>query len=560
MLKELRIRNLALIEKAEISFSPGLAVITGETGAGKSVFLTALRLLGGEKFSKQSLRRGESEAKIEGIFDATSLDRTKALLDEAGIELLDGEIAIERTLSANGKSRNRINGTIVNQTVLQKIGESLLQSHGQSEQLLLRDVRTHGELIDLYGGHTAQLTDYRNALAAQRNATEELLSLRKRQQELAEQEEFLRFQYEELERAKLREGEEEELTAKLQQTSSQGEQICLAEEAIEQLHYGEHSLSNALHQLSKTVERLAALLPEFQNYVTPLIEAKIQLQELEGELSRKGDREEKLSEQELDRLNGRLALLQRLQRKYRTDLPGLILLHSRRAEELSRLTNFEIDLADAQNKLSQAGEKLRAAALALHHNRATAAEGLHRQVEAELQQLGMAGARFTTHFSPMDQELNYSSDGADHPEFFASINPGEGERPLRNTLSGGELSRLMLALKTTLAENDTTPVLLFDEVEAGISGETGHQVGDRLSALGRHHQVMTVSHLHQVAARADQHYLISKQVEEGRTRTSITRLDHPGRTEELARMLGAPHDRQTKTHAQSLLDQLSPKR
>lgn len=560
MLKELRIRNLALIEEAVVSFGPGLTVITGETGAGKSVFLTALRLLGGGKFSKMSLRHGCDEAKVEGSFIEKENQQLLELLQEEGIECDDGEVVIERSLNAAGKSRGRINGTLVNQALLQRVGEMLLQSHGQSEQLLLRDLQTHGELLDHYGGHLPLLHDYRKSLAAHNSSLEALTALKKKQQELATQEEFLRFQFEELERAKLKIGEEEQLSAQLKQTATRGEQVRLFEQASSLLRRGEGSLAGELQQLSRIVERLAQLIPSLKNYAAPLEEAKIQIQELEGEIERLGGEDEELSEAEIDRLNSRLALLQKLQRKYHTDIAGLIELRDRRSKELQGLQNAESDLAEADENEKRSRKALHGAALTLHKARRTAADGLHQKIEEELQRLGMAGAKFSTRFVPMEGELQYGTNGADQPEFYAAINQGEGIRPLKNSLSGGELSRLMLALKTTLAERDTTPVLLFDEVEAGISGETGHAVGERLSALGKHHQVITVSHLHQVAARADHHLLVSKSTSEGRTRTSITSLDREMRSQELARMLGAPQDNQTVMHARSLLDQYNPSR
>ncbi|MBP5350906.1 MAG: DNA repair protein RecN [Fibrobacterales bacterium] len=558
MLKELRIRNLVLIESLELELEGGLTVLTGETGAGKSVFLAALRLLGGEKGRKEQVRLGADEAKVEGVFSLEGADRAKAVLEREEIDDLGGELVVERTLSASGKSRARVNGTVVPLSVLQEIGQSLLQLHGQSDQLLLKDRATHAELLDLYGHDRAQLENWKSALAKCRGVRARLDALRKRQEELSAQEDWLRFQSSELEKAALSDpGEEEELVAKLAGASERDGVRQAAESALEILRRGENGLSGELRQLERQLERLSSQ-PALKNAAGSVADARILVQELESSLERLESGSEELSEEEIDRLNARLALLQRLQRKHRTDLAGLIALRDRLKSELASLGNFETDLADLRNECADAARELRAAEAELHAARARAAEDLRSRVESELAKLGMGGARFATRFAelpsgtgadPLSEPLR---DSVDDPEFYVAVNPGEGERPLRSTLSGGELSRTMLALKTVLADVDTTPLLVFDEVDAGISGETGNRIGEALAALSAGRQVVTVTHLHQVAARAGTHLLATKSVEGDRTRTAIRALDEEGRVSELARMLGAPENPEALSHARAL--------
>ena len=557
MLKELHVRNLVLIESLDLELKGGLTVLTGETGAGKSVFLAALRLLGGEKGQKQQVRLGAEEAKVEGIFSLEGAGRAKEVLEREEIEAFDDELVVERTLSASGKSRARVNGTVVPLSVLQEIGQSLLQLHGQSDQLLLKDRATHAELLDLYGHDRAQLDGWRKALAECREARSRLEALRRRQDELSAQEDWLRFQSAELEKAALSDpGEEDELVAKLAGASERDGVRQAAEGALEILRRGENGLSGELRQLERQLERLSSQ-PALKNAAGSVADARILVQELESSLERLESGSEELSEEEIDRLNARLALLQRLQRKHRVDLAGLIALRDRLKSELAALGNFETDLADLRDECAGATRRLRAAEAELHAARARAAEELRTRVESELGRLGMGGARFSTRFrelpdadgDPLSEPLRET---VDEPEFHVAVNPGEGERPLRSTLSGGELSRMMLALKTVLADVDTTPLLVFDEVDAGISGETGNRIAEALSALGADRQVITVTHLHQVAARADAHLLATKAVEGDRTRTAIRELDEEGRVSELARMLGAPGNPEARAHARAL--------
>ncbi len=566
MLKELRIRNLVLIESLDLNFEKGLVVLTGETGAGKSVFLAALRLLGGDKGLKQQVRAGADEARVEGIFSLEGAEGALAVLQREEIESFDDEIVVERTLSASGKSRCRVNGTVVSQGVLREIGESLLQLHGQSEQLLLRDERTHAALIDLYGKSAPELAAYRSALARCREIDAKASALRKRQAELSAQEDFLRYRHDELVKAALTSpNEEEELLAKLNGVEKRGDVRHHVESARAILRLGENGMAGELRRLERELERLEAI-GQLKGSARQVADARLALQELETSLEALDRDEEELSEAELDRLNGRLALLQRLKRKYSADLAGLVAMRDSIGAELASLGGFGDELADLKNEFAAGLAELREAAAALHAARSRAALELRGKVEAELAELGMGGARFAVRFAddPVPQAdpgaesplAAFPADGTDRPEFFVAVNPGEGERPLRSTLSGGELSRTMLALKSVLADVDTVPLLVFDEVDAGIAGETGNRIGEALRALGAGRQVFAVTHLHQVAALADLHLKAVKGQADGRTRTVVSALDEEGRIAELARMLGAPENAEALAHARSLREQI----
>ena len=546
MLKSLSINGFTLIAAQEVPFHKGFTAITGETGAGKSVLMKSLRMLMGDKAQASMVRQGCEKAFIEGTFDISDLPQVKTLLESLEIDN-DNELVIRREIMENGKGRARVNGSMVSVSDLQKIGELLIQMHGQSEQLLLRDTRTHIQMLDAFAGNESLLAEYETHWKEWNSLKNKIRETESRARELAAQKDFLKFQFDELSKASLKIGEEEELEEKVSRgNKGEIEQNYLYE--IQNLIGSDNgildqaqSLVSKLRTLSQKVPRYNKELEACEEVVEPFTSICKDLMRLTPE---KG-----LSEAELDRANSRIAEIQKLKRKYRTDVAGLLELAEKRKEELSCIENLDGDLAELNRQLNTCETSLRKTASELSDSRKSAAVKFDNAVESNLRELGMPKAVFKTQI----QEQELSPTGMDHVEFLLAPNPGEGEKSLQKAVSGGELSRVLLAIKTVMAELDKIPLLIFDEVDSGISGEVGNRIGDALKNLGKHHQILTITHLHQVASRADNQLAVSKKEIDGRTITSVTELGYEGRIEELVRMLGENSDA-VREHARQLLE------
>ena len=547
MLKELSIRNFTLISEATIAFSNGFTAITGETGAGKSVFLKALRAVCGEKVSATAIRSGSDKASIEASFDITQNKKVQDLLKNFEIDC-DEELILHREISSTGKSRARINGVLVPIANLQIIGDELLQLHGQSEQLLLRDTRTHTQILDAYCALPDLLLEYKNAYDSLVFISKKIDSAKEQAERLAAEKDFIKFQYEELKEAALRSGEENELDEKTT-NAAKGETERHFLEELSELTDGENGLLDKLHVLEFKLRHISSKLPKYVSWHEQVIETLLPLENTLQDLLRISP-ETSISESELNRINARLAKIQRLKRKYKTDEAGLIALCEKRKTELESLENFDSDLEELEKEFNNAKRQVLALAKELSDARKTKAKDLDQAVESELQVLGMEGARFKTSFAETDP----TPTGIDKIEFLLAPNRGEGEQSLQKAVSGGELSRVLLAFKTVTAKTDTTPLLIFDEVDSGISGEIGNKIGDALRKLGKTHQVLTITHLHQVACRANSQLAVKKHEENGRTFTEISLLSKENRIFEIVRMLGEPSSETAKEHAQQLLE------
>ena len=546
MLKQLSINAFTLISQAEVPFRDGFTAITGETGAGKSVLLKALRLVCGDKAQATLVRSGETKAVVEALFDISGEPQVKSILDELEIDS-DDELIIRREILENGKGRARVNGNVVSQSDLQRLGEELVQMHGQSEQLLLRDIRTHAQMLDDYAGNGELLKEYAvhwnewNRIQAKIEETE------KRAKELAAQKDFLKFQFDELQKAALKEGEEEELEERVGAASkSEIERRYLNE--IQAMLGNEKGVLDQARVLQSNIRALASKLPQYETQLQSFEESFDPFECCCKELLRLSP-SRTMSEADIDKANARIALIQKLKRKYRTDVPGLIALTAQRKEELECLENLDADLDELAKQAEGAHAALERGAARLTESRADAARRFDSAVEGFLRELGMPKASFKTSIAA--QPLGAT--GADRIEFLLAPNPGEGEKTLQKAVSGGELSRVLLAIKSVMAELDRVPLLIFDEVDSGISGEVGNKIGEALRNLGKHHQVLTITHLHQVASRAQNQLAVSKKEEDGRTFTSVKELDYEGRVQELVRMLGGESET-VREHARQLLE------
>ena len=546
MLKQLSINSFTLIAEETVPFHGGFTAITGETGAGKSVLLKALRMVCGDKSQTSMIRTGSEKAVVEGIFDISNEPQVKSLLDSLEIDS-DDELVIRREILENGKGRARVNGTVVSIADLQRLGDALVQMHGQSEQLLLRDTRTHTRMLDDYAGDTELLAQYGKKWTEWNDIVRKIEETENRAKDLAAQKDFLKFQYDELSKANLREGEEEELEEKVGQASKIESESRYLDE-IQGLLGNENGLLDQVQLLQSKMRALAARVPQYEEYVSNLADAADPFESVCKELMRLSPARA-LSPAELDRANSRIATIQKLKRKYRTDVAGLIALTGQRKEELSCLENLDADLEELARQESKCKAELGKLSTQLSAVRKEAAVKFDAAVQELLQRLGMPKAVFTTAIEPQENAAN----GADKIEFMLAPNPGEGQKSLQKAVSGGELSRVLLAIKSVMADLDKIPLLIFDEVDSGISGEVGNRIGEALRNLGKHHQVLAITHLHQVASRARNQLAVSKKEIDGRTFTSVKDLDAPGRIDEIVRMLGEKSDAVRK-HAEELLE------
>ena len=546
MLKQLSINGFTLIAKQEVPFHEGFTAITGETGAGKSVLMKALRLICGDRGQASMVRTGEEKAVIEGVFDIGRLPLVKKLLASLEIDN-DDELIIRREILENGKGRARVNGAIVSLSDLEKIGDMLIQMHGQSEQLLLRDVKTHTQMLDDYAGNGQLLKDYSLLWSEWNSIKNDIRETESRAKDLAAQKDFLKFQFDELSKASLKLGEEEELEEKVSRGSKgEIEQNYLME--IQALVGNDNGILDQTQSLLSKFKGLSQKIPHYEEELNSLLEVADPFESICKDLMRLTP-EKSLSEAELDKANARIAEIQKLKRKYHTDVAGLLELVEKRKEELSCIENLDSDLEELNKKLKACSDRLEKTAIDLSIKRKSAAIDFDKAVESNLQSLGMPKAVFST----LIEEQPLSPNGKDHIEFQLAPNPGEGAKSLQKAVSGGELSRVLLSIKSVMAEMDAVPLLIFDEVDSGISGEIGNRIGVALRNLGQHHQVLTITHLHQVACRANHQLAVQKREIDGRTFTSVEDLNYEGRINELVRMLGENSDI-TREHAKQLLE------
>jgi len=539
MLRFLRIRHLAVIDSVEVEFDPGLNVLTGETGAGKSILVEAVGLLLGGRASGDLVRTGEDVAAIEAIFES------------GGEELL-----VRREITAQGRSRAFINGALATAGALKELSARLVELHGQHEHHTLLDPSTHLDVLDTFGSLDALLAPAAAAFDAMRTADDELARLRAAARDRDSRQDLVTFQLGELDRAGLKPiaagetGEDAELAA-LRQVLASAERVeRLCSEGYTSLYESDDAVLAGLSGVWRRVAELAELDPQFKPYLDARDGIKSQLEDLAGFLRSYAAGIE-ASPARLQQVEERLALLERLKRKHGPSLAEVIAKRDALRRELNDLAGGDDRIAELEREAAAARLKFLDAARALSAERRRVAQALSRRLEALLAELAMERTRFDVRFSESVPVSAWSARGIDAAEFFVSPNPGEDLRPLARVVSGGELSRIMLAIKTLTATSRlgfsdavdrppsaSAPGLIFDEVDAGIGGRVADVVARKLRALGSAFQVLCITHLPQIAAHADTHFEIEKRVEAGRTRTTVRRLNETGRVDELARMLG----------------------
>ncbi|TAJ06991.1 MAG: DNA repair protein RecN [Nitrospirae bacterium] len=543
MLTELRIANFAVIEQLHLEFSSGFQVLTGETGAGKSILVDALALLIGGRAANDQIRAESEEAELQASFSIPAKSPLIASLRDCGVLAPDEtELIIRRILSRSGRNRVYLNGRLTPLHQVQSLAGTLIDIHGQHEQQSLLAAQTQLDALDAFGqlGEACQAYATRfEAWRVQQQALNEAVRLAAERQA---KEDFIRFQHKELAEAELRSGEEEALESERRRLSHSQRLGQLSDEAYELLYGAESSSLGSLGAVAQRLKELAGIDPEAVEWTGLCESATVELRELAGRLR---DYRQGL-EHDPDRLaqiEERLDKLQRLKKKYgaagaAATVAQLLAKLEQLQGELEGLDQSESHLADLREKVIGAERDAVASAERLSEGRKKAAKKLEARVKAELSALRMEQTQFQIAVASDRSEAALGPTGCDRVEFLLSANPGEPLQPMAKVASGGELSRIMLALKTVLAESDGVPVLIFDEVDQGVGGAVAAVMGKRLKALAAYHQVFCITHLPQIASQAGAHYVVEKTVTKKRTVTTARRLDQTGRKEEVARMMG----------------------
>lgn len=540
MLNELHIENIAVIERADIRFTGGLNVLTGETGAGKSIVIDSIGAVLGERVSRELVRRGADRGLVSAVFD---LGGTEQWLRENDIEAED-ELILQRRISADGKSSCRICGTPVTAAQLKELAALLVDIHGQNDGRQLMDERRHMEYLDRFGRYEDSIAAYGGEYAKYKALEKEIAKLNMDELEKARLSDSLRYQIEELEKAELKIGEREELSARRDLLRNSEKLTEAIEEAYSALYGGDENAVSLAQNAEYYAQRAAAIAPELEKAQAGIGEAVFALSDA-AELLRDFKDSLDFSPEEYDRLETRLSLLNKLERKYGKDEEELLEYLRQCQDKLDEIQYADERLVKLEKERETQKKQCLSAAKELSQRRRAAAKALEGRIVSELRDLNMPSVRFAVEFAPVENKLGFDANGLDQIRFVMSANAGEEMGRISKIASGGELSRIMLAMKNVFAENDPVSTMIFDEIDTGVSGIAAQRVGEKLYCVSRGKQVMCVTHLPQIAAMADSHFVISKEERSGRTYTEVYPLDTEGRKRELARLHGGNHITET---------------
>lgn len=538
MLSLLHIENIAVIEQADISFDKGFNVLTGETGAGKSIVIDAISAILGQRAYRDMIRTGTNKASVRAVFTKVP---NFPWFEENGVEY-DEETVIQRDIFLDGKNVCRVNGTLVTVAILHKLGIQLINIHGQHDSASLFDEENHLRFLDAFADNGALLADYREKFAAVSELRRQIDRMTMDEGEKLRRMETLKYQIAEIEKADLKSGEDEvlEQRRKLLQNSEKLSQGL--EEASEALLGGDDSDGAAalLAQAAYALSRIARYSDDYTGFQERLTDLKYQVQDIADEVRDSLD-ELSYSADELETIEARLDIIHRLRRKYGADCDEILAYLDKAQKELDEIEFADDRVEQLKKKLAKQEKQAWDAALALRKNRQEQGTVMAEKILSELSQLDMPRVQFQCRF----RETELTSEGADAVAFYLSANAGEDLKPLSKVASGGELARIMLSMKNVLAEKDAVDTLIFDEVDTGVSGRAAQRIAEKLKSLAKHKQVLCVTHLPQLAALADTHMLIAKSEHDGRTYTTVTPLNRKGRAMELARIIGGTHITET---------------
>ena len=573
MLKELRIENFAIIDQLKLVFSDGLAAFTGETGAGKSILLDAIEALMGGRAESAMIRAEEERANLEALFRIPDEHKEIIceLLEREGLLDNSEEVHFNREIRREGRNIARINGRTVSVSLMREIGSYLVDIHGQSEHLSLLSVRQHLRLLDRYADHQTLIDEYQKSFHVLREILRELDDLRRAEQDAARMSDLLIYQIQEIDAARLKPGEENELRDELNRLANAEKLSSLAQQAfaiLEETSPDVPSISAMLGEVSGALNALAAIDKTLEEMASQSDAMLAIVADIGRSLQDYLDAIE-FNPKRLEQVENRLALITTLKKKYGDNEEAILAFRDKAQAQLEKITHAEERIEDLVIREIELKSDLAGKALALSESRKAAAEKLGQGVEFELNDLRMAGARFSVDIHYHDdpdglpisegRTVNFDERGIDQAEFLIAPNPGEGLKPLVKIASGGETSRLMLALKNVLAKADTIPTMIFDEIDQGIGGRVGAVVGEKLWQLGREHQVLCVTHLPQLAAYGEQHFHVFKKVQDGRTVTVVESLTGQRRENELAVMFGGETEANRAAAQEALANALSRK-
>ena len=538
MLSLLHIENIAVIERSDISFDRGFNVLTGETGAGKSIIIDAISAIIGERAYRDMIRTGTTKASVRAVF--TDVPRFP-WFEENGVEY-DPETVIQREVHLDGKNVCRVNGSLVSVSILRKLGMQLINIHGQHDSATLFDEANHLSFLDAFGDNEALRADYWEKYEVVAKLRREIDRMTMDEGEKLRRMETLKYQIKEIEKANLRPGEDEELEERRKLLQNSEKIADGMNDAVENI-YGSDDADGAAGMLA-TAERALARIAKFSEQIASLHERATdlmyQVQDLAEEVRDARD-DLAYSADELEEIESRLDVIHKLRRKYGVTCADILEYLDKAKKELDEIEFADDHLEKLKKKLQKAEKTAWEAAKSLRENRKETAVSMSERILTELTQLDMPRVQFSCQFT----ELDLTPNGADAVAFYMSANAGEALKPMSKVASGGELARIMLAMKNVLAERDQVNTLIFDEVDTGVSGRAAQKVAEKLRSVAAHKQVLCVTHLPQLAALANTHLLIAKSERNGRTFTSVTPLDLEGRKKELARIIGGTNITET---------------
>ncbi len=533
MLTQLHIENIAVIEKADIEFRKGLTVLTGETGAGKSIIVDSLGAVLGARTSRELVRTGADKGVVTAVFETNNADKW---LEDNDIDLED-EIIIQRRISAEGKNSCRVCGVPVSVSQLRELGALLLDIHGQNDGRQLMDEANHLAYLDGYGDYGETIDRFKSAYADYKACKKEIQRLSMDEIEKERMADSLQYQIDELEKAQLKVGEEEELTAKRDLLRNSEKLTEALNGAYNALYAADQNAQSLTDEASALIGRAAVIADDLretadiiENASSLLFDASERIRDFRDSLE--------FSPEEYDNIESRLSLIKKLRRKYNMDEEAMLAHLDDCRRKLSELEYAGDMLIKLNKQLEKYVDNCKKIAAELSEKRRAAAESLEKRIVSELKDLSMPSVRFSVSVEPLESDVGFDATGADDVKFLISANAGEALGRISKIASGGELSRIMLAMKTVFSKNDPIETMVFDEIDTGVSGIAAQRVGEKMSYLSRGKQVLCITHLPQIAAIADNHDLIEKTERNGRTYTEVRELDRKGRALELARMHG----------------------
>jgi len=546
MLKSFEVKDYALIEHISVEFGSGLNIITGETGAGKSILIDAMSLLLGERASTEVVRKGAQKSYVEGIFNVKGNKKVKSLLEENDVEISD-ELIIRREISLKGSNRCFINDTPVNLNLVKDVGNLLVDLHGQHEHQSLLRTETHIDYLDEFGDYQDILQQYKKIYSELLTKENELIELQEKESSIKEKKDFYSFQIKEIDNVSPQEDEEEKLVEELKILENSEKLAELTSEAYQLLYESDSAIQSALAKVKTLLQKLNEIDKSFSDVLSESESALVQVQDISN-FVRSYNSKIHLDQEEVEGKRERLGAINLLKKKYGGSLKSVIDYRKKIGEEFELAENFSKKIKELSKNIFELRKLAGSLAKSLSKKREQAAKLVKKGIEETLKELGIQEPQFKTQINCEQTEkdsgvyldgkyFKATSKGIDEVEFFISTNPGEDLKPLAKVASGGEVSRIMLSLKSTLAKNDKLPLLIFDEIDVGVSGRIAQKVGRTLKSLSTFHQVISITHLPQIASLADHHFSIEKTTQNERVISSIKNLPKTERITEIARLL-----------------------